>query len=116
MDYQVKIRGFRIELAEIESRILKHSVITEAVVVAKEDSNKTKYLCAYIVGEEELKPSEIREYLLKELPAYMIPSYFIQLEKMPLTPNGKIDRKALPEAGGVIDTGTNILRPEMKQK
>ena len=112
MDFQVKIRGFRIELDEIELKLLKHSLIKETVVVAKEDSNKVKYLCAYIVAEESLKPSEIREYLSKELPGHMIPSYFIQLEKMPLTTNGKIDRKALPEPGGVIDTGKEYIAPE----
>ena len=98
VDNQVKIRGFRIELEEIESLLLKHKYVKEAVVVAKDDESGSKYLCAYLVCEEELDISIIREYLLKELPEYMIPSYFIQLDKIPLTANGKIDRKAFPEA------------------
>jgi len=105
MDHQVKIRGFRIELEEIEDRLLKHRHIKEAVVVSLEDESGDKYLAAYIVPgpamkEKEFEVSELREYLLKELPDYMIPSYFVQLEKMPLTPNGKIDRKTLPGPGG----------------
>ena len=95
IDHQVKIRGYRIEIGEVETEILKH--VKEAAVIDKEDSNGTKYLCAYVVYDEKLKVSELREQLSKELPKYMVPSYFIQLEKLPLTPNGKIDRNALPE-------------------
>ncbi len=94
-DHQVKIRGFRIELGEIEKHLLKHDGIKEAVVLAWTEENRDKYLCAYIIpGKEEKKCTaiELREYLAKELPDYMIPSYFVQLEKIPLTPNGKIDR------------------------
>jgi amino acid adenylation domain-containing protein len=96
LDHQVKIRGFRIELGEIESRLLKHDEIKEAVVIAKEATDE-KHLWAYIVSNREFAVSELREYLSGELPDYMIPSFFVQLDKIPLTPNGKIDRKALPE-------------------
>ena len=118
IDHQVKIRGFRIELGEIESRLLAYETIMEAVVVAKE-SQKTsatveagiKYLCAYIVAEQELTVSELREYLGQSLPEYMIPSYFVQLEKLPLNRNGKIDRKALPKLEGMMKTGTEYEAP-----
>jgi len=96
IDLQVKIRGFRIEPGEIENCLLAHPEIKEAVVMAKEDKNRDKYLCAYIVSERELVPSVLREFLSAQLPDYMVPAYFVQVEKMPLTARGKIDRKALP--------------------
>ncbi|NIM16106.1 MAG: amino acid adenylation domain-containing protein [Candidatus Aminicenantes bacterium] len=96
IDHQVKIRGFRVELGEIEIQLLNHDAVNEAVAVAGEDENKDKYLCAYIVSERELSDAELRNYLSKELPDYMIPSYFVFLEKIPLTTSGKIDRKRLP--------------------
>lgn len=118
IDHQVKIRGFRIELGEIENQLLKHPRVKETVVVAKEDSQGGKYLCAYLAGEEELTTLELREHLSKDLPDYMIPSYFIQLERLPLNPNGKIDRKALPEPDGNINTGTEYIAPadEVEEK
>ena len=64
-----------------------------------------KYLCAYIVSQSEIQETALRDYLLKELPDYMIPSYFIQLNKIPLTANGKIDRKALPQVTEIASTG-----------
>ena len=118
IDNQVKIRGFRIELGEIENQLLKIEGITEAIVLDKQDESSNKYLCAYIAGKEEFSTSELRRKLAKELPDYMIPSYFIQLEKMPLTPNGKIDRKALPEPEGKINTGVEYEAPrnELEEK
>jgi amino acid adenylation domain-containing protein len=99
IDHQAKIRGFRIELQEIESRLLKHDLIQDAAVIAGEQGEGTgeKYLCAYIVSPGELDMSEAVDFLSASVPDYMIPSYFIQLEKIPLTPNGKINRKALPD-------------------
>jgi bacitracin synthase 3 len=101
IDHQVKIRGFRIELGEIESRLLNHDQIKEAVVLVREDGDADKYICAYIVpaGQTQgaLDAAELREYLSKDLPDYMIPSSVVPLEKIPLTPNGKIDRARLPE-------------------
>jgi len=114
IDHQVKVRGFRIELGEIESRLLNHSKIKEAVVTAKEDESGGKYLCAYIVQEGELPLAELREYLSKDLPHYMIPSYFVKLDKLPLNPNGKIDRKALPEPDGNAVTGVEYELPRNK--
>jgi amino acid adenylation domain-containing protein/non-ribosomal peptide synthase protein (TIGR01720 family) len=99
-DLQVKIRGYRIELGEIESRLNAHPLIKEAVVTDKQETvggASHKYLCAYYTGETELDPSDLRGFLATELPDYMIPSYFIRIEKIPLTSNGKLDRKALPD-------------------
>ncbi|MCX6581229.1 MAG: amino acid adenylation domain-containing protein, partial [Candidatus Aminicenantes bacterium] len=96
IDQQVKIRGFRIEPGEVENRLLKHEQIKDVVVLAKEDPTGDKYLAAYFVSGREIPGLELREYLAKDLPDYMIPSYFVQLEKLPLTPGGKMDRKALP--------------------
>ncbi len=95
IDHQVKVRGYRIELGEIEAKLLSLELIKETVVITHTD-DINKYIAAYYIADEELKATKIRENLKKELPDYMIPSYFIQLEKMPLTSNGKIDRKALP--------------------
>ncbi|UCH94100.1 MAG: amino acid adenylation domain-containing protein [Candidatus Aminicenantes bacterium] len=102
IDHQVKIRGFRIEIGEIETRLLNHKEIKEAVVIAGEKKGD-KYLCAYIVpcNAEAFKKTssisaELREFLSASLPDYMIPSYFMTLKAIPLTFNGKVDRKALP--------------------
>lgn len=97
IDNQVKINGIRIELGEIENQLLSHIDVDEAVVIAKEDINGNKSLCAYIVSEKEIKIGEMREYLSRVLPDYMLPSHFVKLEKMPLNSSGKIDRKALNE-------------------
>jgi acyl carrier protein len=96
IDRQVKIRGIRIELGEIESALLKHQEIQQAVVLTGKHEKGEIYLCAYIVAKMEFPVSELREYLSNRLPASMIPSYFVQLESIPLTPNRKIDKKALP--------------------
>jgi len=114
IDHQVKVRGFRIELGEIENSLHKHPGIKEAVVVAREHENGGNYLCAYIVTHDG-KPftiSQLREHLTKELPDYMVPAYFIHLERIPLTTNGKIDRKALPGPDETfIDTGVEYAAP-----
>ncbi|HYF82321.1 MAG TPA: amino acid adenylation domain-containing protein [Clostridia bacterium] len=118
MDHQIKIRGYRIELGEIENRLLSHEEIKEAVVIAKDEEGGSKYLCAYLAGDRRMAISELREYMGKELPDYMIPSYFVQLDKMPMNSNGKVDRKALPEPGGNIHTGAEYeaARNEVEEK
>ncbi len=105
IDHQVKIRGYRIELGEIENRLLTHPDIKDAVVIAVEEKNEVsqKYLCSYIVLHKPLTALELNTYLSKELPDYMIPTYFVPINKIPLTPNGKLDRKALPEPGVTAD-------------
>jgi amino acid adenylation domain-containing protein len=111
IDRQVKIRAHRIELGEIESRLMAFTEIKEAVVIAREDKNGDKYLIAYIVargrgsgsagGREAaaIDHALIEKKLSHNLPGYMVPAYFVELGKMPLLPNGKIDRKTLPEPG-----------------
>ncbi|MCK4260461.1 MAG: amino acid adenylation domain-containing protein [Halanaerobiales bacterium] len=111
IDHQVKIRGFRIELGEIENQLLKHDQVKETVVIERTDHNNHQYLCAYIVSDRELSVTELRMYLNEKLPENMIPSYFSHLEKMPLTPNGKINRKALPEPDGNLVVGTEYVAP-----
>ncbi|MFD0696559.1 amino acid adenylation domain-containing protein [Paenibacillus sp. GCM10027628] len=97
LDEQVKIRGYRIELEEIEAVLLRHDQVQEAVVVTAEQTNGDHALCAYIVAAGVQDMAELRTYLSSELPSYMIPSYFIHMDEMPLTPNGKLDKKALPK-------------------
>lgn len=116
-DNQVKIRGFRIELGEIETLLSDHSEVKEAVVTAMDDSQGVKMLVSYIIPEdsdtdfEHMRP-ELRSYLKKSLPDYMVPSVFWKLDAFPLTPNKKIDRKSLPVpdmAGSA--SGTKYVAP-----
>jgi amino acid adenylation domain-containing protein len=97
-DHQVKVRGFRIELGEIESVLSAHPAVREAVVTVSATENNQNRLVAYWVGAqaEQLSASDLRTYLQERLPQYMIPSVFVQLSGLPLTPSGKVDRKALP--------------------
>ncbi len=109
-DFQVKIRGYRIELGEIESQLIKHEAIKEATVVVRKDDGDN-YICAYYISDRELTVSELREYLLMELPSYMIPSFFVRLSQMPVTDNGKLDRKALPKPQENVNTGAEYEAP-----
>lgn len=96
-DHQIKIRGYRIELDDISNNIMSFGNIDKCVVIDKEDKNNKKYLVAYFVSEKDINTSELKKYLIDLLPNYMIPSYFIKLDQLPLTLNHKIDRKALPD-------------------
>lgn len=118
IDHQVKIRGYRIELEEIENQVLQNELIKEVVVIDKTDNQGTKYLNLYYTAKQQISGREIKDYLLKKLPEYMIPSCFIQLETIPLTSNGKIDRKALAEIeGGMNDTEEDLsLSSETEKK
>ncbi|WP_199326928.1 non-ribosomal peptide synthetase [Nostoc sp. FACHB-888] len=111
IDNQVKIRGFRIELAEIQSVILEHSGVKEAVVIAREDVPGNKRLAAYIVWNAE-SPSSIdvlQSFLQEKLPDYMVPSVLVPLKALPLTTNGKVDTKALPAPEQVrAESGTFV--------
>jgi amino acid adenylation domain-containing protein len=99
IDHQVKIRGFRLELGEIEAVLRRCPVIRECVVVVREDSFNEKSLIAYVAPfqKAEIDPAEARRFLRERLPDYMIPSAIVVLNALPLTSNGKIDRRALPE-------------------
>ncbi|MCP5054567.1 MAG: amino acid adenylation domain-containing protein, partial [bacterium] len=99
IDHQVKIRGYRIELGEIENRLLTHPEIKDAVVAVRENENGDRFLCAYLLpaGEEEFASTLLKDYLSEHLPDYMIPTCFVSLDRFPLTPTGKVDRRMLPE-------------------
>ncbi|QPQ32769.1 amino acid adenylation domain-containing protein [Lysinibacillus sp. JNUCC 51] len=99
IDEQIKIHGYRVEIGEIEHQILCHSMVKDVVVTAFEHSPGIKSLCAYVVLRENIDLSVIdfRKFLQNSLPDYMIPTYFMDIEKLPLTSNGKIDRKNLPK-------------------
>ncbi len=109
IDCQVKLRGFRIELGEIEAEILKNKKVKEAAVIDLAEPNGSKALAAYVVVSEKVLETELREQLGKTLPEYMIPAYFTQLPKMPLSANGKLNRKLLPKP--VINVKTKYVEP-----
>jgi amino acid adenylation domain-containing protein/non-ribosomal peptide synthase protein (TIGR01720 family) len=99
LDHQVKVRGFRIELGDIEAALDRHPAIAHSVVVAREESPGNKKLAAYLVtapGAEKPDVSGLRAHLKEKLPEYMVPALYTFLAAMPLTPNGKVDRRALP--------------------
>ncbi|MHC5718673.1 MAG: amino acid adenylation domain-containing protein, partial [Nostoc sp.] len=110
IDHQVKLRGFRIEIGEIEAAIHQHLEIKEAVVIIREDIPDDKRLVAYIVSQStEVSVLELRNFLKSKLPSYMIPSAFVILEEIPLTPNGKIDRRALPAPDTIQQSEENTF-------
>ncbi|NDI36677.1 non-ribosomal peptide synthetase [Chengkuizengella sediminis] len=111
MDHQVKIRGYRIELGEIETQLLDIGDIQQAIVVDRISETSDPYLCAYYVSEQKLSASDIRSFLLSRLPDYMIPAYFMKVDKIPLTSNGKVDRKALPEPMMDRENDLNTVSP-----
>src|SRR5262249_29115250 len=111
-DFQVKIRGFRVEIAEIENALVQHPQVKDAGVVAGEREDGEKYLTAYVVPREYPRPvvEELRNYLKDKLPDYMIRSFFMFLESLPLT-NGKLDRKVLPKPYGNRPQGQHYVAP-----
>ncbi|MGV0103005.1 amino acid adenylation domain-containing protein [Nostoc sp. DSM 114160] len=121
IDRQVKIRGFRIELGEIENALLKHPAVQKIVVLAREDKPRIQQLVAYIVllPDETLTTSELRSYLKELLPEYMVPGVFIFLDTLPLLPNGKVNRRALPvpeDLRPTLTTTYEVPQSEMEQQ
>lgn len=109
IDYQIKIRGFRIEIGEIENILRQHILVRDALVAVHQDENEHKRLIAYIIPEFAAVDItlDVRDFVARKLPGYMVPSAFVTLEAFPVTPNGKIDRRALP--------GLNAARPMSNQ-
>jgi amino acid adenylation domain-containing protein len=114
-DHQVKLRGYRVELGEIEAELEKHEQTERAVVLLREDQPGDRRLAAYIVKRnkgQELSPDRLREHLRQRLPEYMVPDTWVELERFPLSPNGKIDRQALPRPEvRVADTSHSYVSP-----
>jgi len=110
LDHQVKIRGYRIELGEIEARLSEHPAVRDVVVVAREDGGD-KRLVGYWVSRNSEPEPDLREYLRSRLPDCMIPSVFMRLEVLPQTPNGKVDRKALPSPEADRASGSTYAAP-----
>lgn len=108
-DHQVKVRGYRIELGEIEASLTKHPDVTEAVVTVLQDGEEDARLVAYCQSSTASPPDagDLRQYLSKVLPVYMIPSFFVGLDAFPLTPSGKVDRLGLPQPQ-VIDSEIDL--------
>jgi amino acid adenylation domain-containing protein len=121
LDRQVKVRGFRIEPAEVESLLLKHPHIKEAVVLAAETTPGENHLTAYIVPQisrtnetsrtSETSPAKLRQYLAESLPDFMVPSRFVVLNRIPLTPSGKLDRSVLDTQGTPLESGAQHIAP-----
>lgn len=112
MDHQIKIRGYRIEVGEVEAALLNIECVKEVIVMSHEDDHGDKSLCAYFTADSTLTVGELKQSLSKVLPNYMVPAYFIQLDHMPLTSNGKIDRKSLPSPEENIQTGSEYIEPQ----
>ena len=103
--------GFRIELGEIETQLQKVEGIRKTTVFARENVSGEKQLCAYYEADCELPAAELKSVLSQELPAYMIPTYLIQLERLPLTTNGKVDRRSLPAPEESLQPGEGHTPP-----
>ncbi|CAM1366010.1 non-ribosomal peptide synthase/polyketide synthase [Tenacibaculum xiamenense] len=110
-DDQVKIRGYRVELGEVENALSTLSIVNQCCVLAKEDTSGTKQLVGYVVSEGNFDKEELQTELKKTLPSYMVPTLWVELEKMPLTVNGKLDKKALPGIDGSILSTKEYVAP-----
>lgn len=118
IDNHIKIRGYRIELGEIEFNLINHPAVKEAVVTLKSTGSDRQSLCAYIVptSMDTFDANELSSYLALHLPSYMVPLHLVPIPFIPLTPNGKADRTALPEPEQEISTDTSPLRSEIDRK
>ncbi|QJB31839.1 non-ribosomal peptide synthase/polyketide synthase [Chitinophaga oryzae] len=110
-DDQVKVRGFRIELGEVESVLLQHPQVSQTVVIAKTGESGSKRLLGYIVPKDGLEKGQLIAWLKERLPDYMVPSSLTLLEKLPMTANGKVDKKALPDPDAIMQSGGGYKAP-----
>ena len=108
-DHQVKVRGVRIELAPIEDLLRSHAQVADAVVAACDDPQGSKFLCAYVVLKGKVAPASLAEFLRPRLPEAMVPTAFVELETLPRTLSGKVNRRALPEPGALL--GRDYVAP-----
>lgn len=111
-DHQVKVRGFRIELSEIESRLRKHPLLKDCTVVVQDDKNGGKHVAAYVVSGQELDTSKLKRFIEDALPPYMVPEFILQIPFIPLNPNGKVDRAALPNVAEVQVAKRSYAAPQ----
>ncbi|WP_051287460.1 non-ribosomal peptide synthetase [Paenibacillus taiwanensis] len=109
LDNQVKVRGFRIECGEIEHALLKEPCVRDAIVVKMEDNTRADYLCAYLVTTAPVTAAQLRASLQQRLPEYMIPAVYVELDHMPLSSNGKVDRRQLPRPEHRVDSGHEFV-------
>lgn len=116
IDDQVKIRGFRIELGEIESVIRKIDCVKDVVVISRKSESEDIVLSAYIVSNRQIQVKDVRKHIRKELPQYMVPEYITQIEKIPVTTNGKLDRKALPKIEAISEKEYMAPRTKIEEK
>ncbi|WP_257137762.1 non-ribosomal peptide synthetase, partial [Bacillus pseudomycoides] len=118
VDRQVKIHGYRIELGEIEEQLQRHEAVKEVVVIDRVDEEKQAHLCAYMVTTQQWNQTDIRKYLMESLPSYMVPTIYMDVPFIPLTLNGKVDYKQLPEPERVHRMGSNVQKPrnEIEEK
>ena len=113
IDSQVKIRGFRVELGEIEQALRSHPRVAECVVVLREEDHDTRLIAYLITPDQQPANSELRDFLKAQLPAYMLPAQFETIETLPLTPSGKIDRRALPAPTSPrVESGESFVAPQ----
>lgn len=111
IDNQVKIRGFRVEIGEIETKLLRHPNINKCVVLPKKNGDFDSYLVAYVVMDEKVSVSDLKAYISKLVPSYMVPNFFVFLDKLPLTSNGKVDRKKLLSMDVKIEKKIKYVAP-----